>query len=85
MLACLEVYSVAGFAKGKLCDQSWENKISRRTKWEGQSMIHTLDDSRVHLGIFSLERTNPEKQQSRVCKFCRGKRAALLFCLINHL
>lgn len=47
-------------------------------------MIQTLGDSRVHLGMFSLERTKPEKQ-SCGCKFCRGKRAALLFCLIIHL
>lgn len=32
MLACLDVYSVAMFAKGKLCDQDWENKISKESK-----------------------------------------------------
>lgn len=48
-------------------------------------MIQTLGGNRVHLGMFFLERTKPEKQQSCGCKFCRGKRAALLFCLIIHL
>lgn len=82
----MDVYSVAVFAKGKLCDQNWENKISRESKWEGQSMIQTLHDSGIHLGMSSLERPRPDwKTYSCGCKFCRGKRATLQFFLTHHL
>lgn len=31
MLACLDVYSVAVFAKGKLSGQNWEKRISKES------------------------------------------------------
>lgn len=64
MLACLNVDSFALFAKGKLCGQNWKNKISTESKWEGQSVIQTVDDSEVHLGMFSLDRPRPDPQLS---------------------
>lgn len=35
-------------------------RFSKESKWEGQSVIQTLDDSKVHLGMFSLDRPRPE-------------------------
>lgn len=35
MLACVDVYSVAMFVKGKLFEQSWDTKTSKKSKWRG--------------------------------------------------